>query len=473
MSTVAQEQQNTSYTQDIVEKDKAHFVHPWQLFDVFNEEGALPIVRGEGCRVWDANGNEYFDSVGGLWCNNIGLGNKEMAEAIGEQAYKMSFASTFVDLTNAPAAELAAKLAELAPGDLNHVLYTCGGSTANDAAFRLMHYYNNVRGKHDKKHVISRVNSYHGSTYVAMSIGGKPGDRVPEFDYITDTIHHVTEPNYYRKALPGQSEDEFVDMLVQEFEDRIIEIGGADYVMAYFAEPVMGAGGVIVAPDGYNRRMWEICQKYDILYVSDEVVTAFGRLGHWFASKDEFGVQPDIVICAKGLTSGYQPLGAAIFSDRIWEVVSEEGHGRYFPQGYTYSGHPVACAAALKNIEIMEREKLFDNVKAVGPYFMEQLQTLTDLPIVGQVRGKQFMVCVEFVKNPETKETFDEELDIGKRIANEADKRGLIVRPIVHLNIMSPPLTMTREDVDFVVRTLRESVEATLVTLEQEGHWAP
>lgn len=471
MSTVAQPQQDTRYAQDIVEKDKAHFVHPWQLFDVFNEEGALPIVRGDGCRVWDADGNEYFDSVGGLWCNNIGLGNKEMAEAIAEQAYKMSFASTFVDLTNAPAAELASKLAELAPGDLNHVLYTCGGSTANDAAFRLMHYYNNVRGKRDKKHVISRVNSYHGSTYVAMSIGGKPGDRVPEFDYISDTIHHVTEPNFYRKALPGQSETEFVDMLVQEFEDKIAELGGTDFVMAYFAEPVMGAGGVIVAPTGYNQRMWEVCQKHDILYVSDEVVTAFGRLGHWFASKDEFGVQPDIVICAKGLTSGYQPLGAAIFSDRIWDVISEEGHGRYFPQGYTYSGHPVACAAALKNIEIMERENLFDNVKEVGPYFMEQLRTLMDLPIVGQVRGKQFMVCVEFVKDPETRELFDEELDIGKRIANEADKRGLIVRPIVHLNIMSPPLTMTKDDVDFVVRTLRESIEATLMSLEQEGHF--
>lgn len=472
MSTVAKMQSGKDYTRELVEKDKAHHVHPWQLFDVFNDEGALPIVRGEGCRIWDADGNEYFDAVGGLWCNNIGLGSKEMAEAIAEQVLKLSYASPFVDLTNAPAAELAEKLAELAPGDLNHVIYTCGGSTANDAAFRLMHFYNNVRGKHDKKHVISRVNSYHGSTYVAMSIGGKPGDKVPEFDYIADTIHHITEPNYYRKAKPGQSENEFVDMLVKQFEDKIVELGGADYVMAYFAEPVMGAGGVIVAPDGYNRRMWEVCQRYDILYVSDEVVTAFGRLGHWFASKDEFGIQPDIIISAKGITSGYQPLGAAIVSDRIWNVVSEEGHGRYFPQGYTYSGHPVACAAALKNIEIMERNKLFDNVNEVGPYFMEQLQTLTDLPIVGQVRGKGFMVCVEFVKNSETRELFDEELDIGKRIANEAEARGLIVRPIVHLNVMSPPLTMTKDDVDFVVGALRESINAALVTLEKEGHWA-
>jgi len=463
-----------NYTSELVEKDKAHHVHPWQLYDGSNKDkSVLPIVRGEGCRIWDSDGNEYFDAVGGLWCNNIGLGREEMAQAIAEQVVKLSYASAFVDMTNAPATELAAKLAELAPGDLNHVIYTSGGSTANDTAFRLMRFYTNVRGKHDKKHMISRVNSYHGSTYVAMSLGGKMGDRIPELDFITDTIHHVTDPDFYRNAKPGQSEDEFVDMLVQEFEDKITELGGADHVLAYFAEPVMGAGGVIVAPDGYNRRMWEICQKYDILYVSDEVVTAFGRLGHWFSSKDEFGIQPDIIICAKGITSGYQPLGAVIFSDRISDVLSEKGDGRYFAHGFTYSGHPVACAAALKNIEIMERENLFDNVREVGPYFMEQLQTLLDLPIVGQVRGLQFMVCVEFVKDPETKELFDDEIDIGKRMADAADARGLNVRPVEHLNVMSPPLTMTKDDVNFVVRTLRESIEAVLATLEKEGHWSP
>ena len=433
----------------------------------------MPIDRGEGCRVWDTDGNEYFDAVGGLWCNNIGLGRKEMADAIAEQAQKLSYANTFVDMTNAPAAELAQKLAELAPGDLNRVLYSCGGSTAVDTAVRLMQFYNNCRGKTDKKHIISRDNAYHGSTYVAMSLGGKPGDHSPMFDYIKDTVHRISCPNYYREAKAGMSEAEFTDALVKELEEKVIEIGGADKVMAYFAEPVMGAGGVIVAPDGYNRRMWEVCKKYDILYVSDEVVTAFGRLGHWFASKDEFDIQPDIIVCAKGITSGYLPLGATIFSDRIWKVIAEDGQGRCFTHGFTYSGHPVACAAALKNIEIMEREKIFDNVNEVGPYFEEQLQTLTDLPIVGEVRGMKFMCCVEFVKDPQTKELFDEDLDIGKRIANAADKRGLIVRPIVHLNIMSPPLTMTREDVDFVVATLRESIKEALTGLEAEGHWSP
>lgn len=460
-----------SHSEEVVEMDKAHFVHPWQVFDTFSSEGALPIASGQDCRIWDADGNEYFDAVGGLWCNNIGLGRQEMADAIARQAAQLSFASTFVDLTNEPAAQLATKLAELAPGDLEHVMLSCGGSTANDSAYRLMQFYNNCRGLHDKKHVISRINSYHGSTYVSMSIGGKPGDHSPLFDYMTETIHHLRCPDFYREANPGQTEEAFTDSLVAEFEDKIAELGGADYVMAYFAEPIMGAGGVIVPPEGYNRRMWEVCQQNDILYVADEVVTGFGRLGHWFASLDEFGVQPDILVCAKGLTSGYQPLGATIFSDRIWDVISEAGQGRCFTNGFTYSGHPVACVAALKNIEIMERERLFDNVNDVGDYFLEQLKTLEDLPIVGQTRGRKFMACVEYVKDKFTKELFPEELDIGKLIANQAGERGLIIRPIVHLNVMSPPLTMTRDDVDFVVTTLRESTLATLRQLEEDGHW--
>lgn len=458
-------------TQAIIEKDKAHHLHPWQIFDVFRDEGALPIVKGDNCYIYDADGRKYFDAVGGLWCNNIGLGRREMADAIAEQAYEMSYASPFVDITNVPAAQLASKLAELAPGPLNHVFFTCGGSTAIDTAFRMIHYYQNCRGKHDKKHIISRLNSYHGTTFAAMSIGGKPGDHPPEFDFISDIIHHLSYPNYYRCASEGMSEGAFVDSLVQEFEDKIEELGGADKVAAFFAEPIMGAGGVIVAPEGYLKRMYDLCKKNDILYVSDEVVTAFGRLGHWFASEDEFGIVPDMITTAKGLTSGYQPLGALLFSDDIWDVLNAQNSGRCFAHGFTYSGHPVACASALKNIEIMEREKLLDNVMEVGPYFEAQLKTLEDLPIVGQVRGRKFMACVEYVADKSTRGLFPEELDIGKRISNRADELGLITRAIVHLNVMSPPLTMTRSDVDFIVATLRQAIEVTIEDLRREGHY--
>jgi adenosylmethionine-8-amino-7-oxononanoate aminotransferase len=252
-------------------------------------------------------------------------------------------------------------------------------------------------------------------------------------------------------------------------EQKILEIGAAN-IAAFYAEPLLGSGGVIVPPENYNRRTWELCQKHDILYIADEVVTAFGRLGHWFVSKDMFDIQPDMITCAKGLTSGYLPLGATIFSDRMYEVMSNDDE-RYFAAGLTYSGHPVSCAAALKNIEIMEREDIFSNVNDVGPYFEEQLQTLLDLPIVGDIRGEKFMMCVVNVKDKETKEFFAPEVNIGKRISNHAENLGLIVRPIVDLNIMSPPLTMTRDDVDFVVATLRQAIELTMADLRNENIW--
>ena len=456
-------------TSSINQQDKQHFLHPYQVFDTFHEDGALPIAAAEGAFIYDSDGKKYLDAVGGLWCTNIGMGREEMADAIAEQVRNMAYASPFVDMTNIPAAQLSAKLAELAPGDLNHVALSCGGSTAIDTAFRLIQYYQNCRGMHQKKHMISRVNAYHGTTYASMSIGGKPGDHPPEFDYIQDTIHHISCPNFYR-AEKGISEADFLTAKLGELEEKIQEIG-ADNVAAFFAEPVFGAGGVIVPPEGYHRGTWEICQKYDVLYVSDEVVTAFGRLGHWFASKEVFDFQPDIICSAKGLTSGYQPLGATIYSSAIHAVISEPGRGRCFAHGYTYSGHPVACAAALKNIEIMEREQLLEYVQEIGPYFQQQLKTLSDLPIVGDVRGLGLMACVEFVKDKNTKALFPEELDIGKWISNQADARGLIVRPIINLNVMSPPLIITRAQIDFIVATLRDSINACLVDLRQEGHF--
>ncbi|MDE0747527.1 MAG: aminotransferase [Porticoccaceae bacterium] len=456
-------------TTEINRQDKEHFLHPFQVFDAFHEEGALPIAAAVDAYIYDSDGNKYLDAVGGLWCTNIGLGREEMAEAIADQVRNMAYASPFVDMTNIPAAQLAAKLAELAPGNLNHVALSCGGSTAIDTAYRLIHFYQNCRGKHDKKHIISRINSYHGTTYASMSIGGKPGDHPPEFEYIKDTIHHISCPNFYR-ADGDISEADFLAAKLDELEAKIKEVG-PDKVAAFFAEPVFGAGGVIIPPAGYHRGTWEICQKYDVLYVSDEVVTAFGRLGHWFASKEVFDFQPDIICSAKGLTSGYQPLGATIYSSTIHSVISEPGYGRCFTHGYTYSGHPVACAAALKNIEIIEREGLLKHVRDIEPYFQQRLKTLSDLAIVGDVRGIGLMACVEFVKDKKTKEIFSEELDIGKWVSNQADSRGLIVRPIINLNVMSPPLIINREQVDFIVDTLRDSIVACLEDLRREGHF--
>jgi len=369
---------------------------------------------------------------------------------------ELAYANPFVDMTNVPAGRLCERLAELAPGDLNHVFLSTGGSTAIDVAYRTIQFYWYARGQPDRRHVISRVDAYHGTTYAAVSIGGKPGDRVPGFDYIEDTIHHLSSPNFYAHG-EDRSEQEFADALVAEFEAKLDELG-PNRVAAFFAEPIMGSGGVIVPPADYLQRIRRICAEHEIVYVSDEVVTGFGRLGEWFASEAMFGIVPDMITSAKGLTSGYLPLGATIISDRIYDVLAEQGHGRYFAVGYTYSGHPVSCAAALKNIEILERERLLDHVKDVGPYFIEQLRTLADLPMVGDVRGSHLMACVEFVADRATKRHYPDELDVGKLVANACEPRGLIVRPMVHLNVMSPPLVIGRDDVDRIVSTLRDAI---------------
>ena len=458
-------------TANIVADDKAHFLHPWQEFDKFDKTGALPIAEATGAYIYDSDGNQLLDAIGGMWCTNIGLGRDEMAEAIAEQVRQMAYANPMVDMTNIPGSQLAKKLAELAPGDLNHVFFSCGGSTAIDSALRLVHFYQNSRGMPEKKHILARQEAYHGSTFAAMSISGKQADHIPEFDYLTDTIHHLSCPYYYR-APDGLSETEFTDSLVKEFEEKIIALGGGDKVAAFFAEPIMGSGGVIVPPEGYLKRMWEVCQANDILFVADEVVTAFGRLGHWFASESVFDIKPDIITTAKGLTSGYQPLGATIFSDRIWQVISEPGNGRYFAHGFTYTGHPVACRAALKNIEIMERERILEHVRDVGPYFLKQLKKLEQLSIVGEVRGDHFMVCIENVANKDTKTLFDEQIDIGQRITDECARRGVLVRPIGHLNVLSPSLILNAEEIDRIVVTLGDSISAVMADLKTENLWS-
>ena len=458
-------------TANIVADDKAHFLHPWQEFDKFDKTGALPIAEATGAYIYDSDGNQLLDAIGGMWCTNIGLGRDEMAEAIAEQVRQMAYANPMVDMTNIPGSQLAKKLAELAPGDLNHVFFSCGGSTAIDSALRLVHFYQNSRGMPEKKHILARQEAYHGSTFAAMSISGKQADHIPEFDYLTDTIHHLSCPYYYR-APDGLSETEFTDSLVKEFEEKIIALGGGDKVAAFFAEPIMGSGGVIVPPEGYLKRMWKVCQANDILFVADEVVTAFGRLGHWFASESVFDIKPDIITTAKGLTSGYQPLGATIFSDRIWQVISQPGNGRYFAHGFTYTGHPVACRAALKNIEIMERERILEHVRDVGPYFLKQLKKLEQLPIVGEVRGDHFMVCIENVANKDTKTLFDEQIDIGQRITDECARRGVLVRPIGHLNVLSPSLILNAEEIDRIVVTLGDSISAVMADLKTENLWS-
>ncbi|WP_103255966.1 aminotransferase [Tabrizicola aquatica] len=449
------------------EMDRQHLLHPWTNFGPFEREGSLVMVRGEGCYLWDAEGRRYLDAVGGMWCTNVGLGRREMAQAIAEQVERLAFSNTFVDVTNEPSAKLAARLAALAPGDLNRVHFTTGGSTAVDTAVRMVWYWQTCMGRPGKTDIVARDHSYHGSTYLSQSVGKRPGDRVEEFRYKETGIHHLSAPNPYRRP-EGMSEAEFCDALVAEFEALIARVG-ADRIGGFIAEPIQASGGVIVPPEGYLRRMWQVCQRHDILFIADEVVTAFGRLGHWFASEAEFGVVPDLITCAKGLTSGYLPLGAVIFSDRIWEAMAAKGE-RWFTSGFTYSGHPVACAAGLTSIEIIEREGLLEQAATVGDYFIDRLKGLEALPLVGQVRGRRLMVCVENVADKLTKEPLPDGVNESKRISDAAEAMGMMVRPMGHLNVMSPPLTITRDQVDFVTETLEKAIRQVTDELVREGH---
>jgi putrescine aminotransferase len=341
---------------------------------------------------------------------------------------------------------------------------------ANDTAVRMIHFYFNRLGKKTKKKIITRHDGYHGSTYLAMSLTGVEFDH-QGFDIIDDgLIQRISAPNSYRRP-DGMSLDEFCDELVNEFEEKINDLG-AENVAAFIAEPIMGAGGVIVAPPGYHVRMLEVCRKYEVLYIADEVVTAFGRLGHFFASESVFGMVPDIITSAKGLSSAYAPLSATILSDKFYDVISEPPtDGSMLTHGFTYSGHPVCCAAALKNIEIIEREDLCGHIREVGPYLEQQLATLNDLDIVGDVRGSHFMMCVENVANKETKELLAPEIEVGNRIADAAQKRGVLVRPIAHLNVLSPPLILDRSQIDTLVSVLRESIVEVMDDLTREGVW--
>lgn len=453
---------------EIWQQDKDHHIHPWTNFATFKDEGAMVVSQGEGCYVYDGEGNKYLDGIGGLWCVNVGYGRKEIAEAVAEQIMKIPYYSAFGHHTSPPAAKLSAKLAELAPATLNHVLFGCGGSVANDTAVRIIHYYFNLIGKPNKKKLISRQDSYHGSTYITMSLTGVDFDHIG-FDIDRDLVHYIPCPNPYRRP-EGQSLEDFCNEKVQELEDKILELG-PDNVAAFFAEPILGAGGVIVPPPGYHQKTLEVCHKYGLLYVSDEVVTGFGRLGHFFASESEFGIVPDIITCAKGLSSGYLPISATIISDDIYEVISKpQVEGGMFTHGFTFSGHPVCCAAALKNIEIMERENLLDHVQEVGQYFEDQLKTLSDLEIVGDVRGKKFMMCIENLADKNTKALFPDSVNVGARIAHYCQKEGLIIRPVGHMNIMSPPLVLTKEQIDFMVLTLRKAINNVILDLREEGY---
>jgi adenosylmethionine-8-amino-7-oxononanoate aminotransferase len=436
------------------EWDRTHQLHPWTAMDAWQESEYHPIERAEGIYLWDVDGKRYIDGPGGMWCVQIGYGRRDMAHAIADQVLRLPYTSPWTTTTD-PSTLLAKKIADLAPGDLNNVFFTTGGSTAVDTALRTMHFMNNALGRPEKKIVIAREKGYHGSTYLAASVTGKERDK-SRFDLDKRLVRFLPNINPYIRP-EGMSLEDWADAKVADLENMIAEVG-PEYVGAFIAEPILCSGGVIVPPEGYHKRTLDICRKHDILYISDEVVTAFGRLGHWFASEDVFGITPDIITCAKGLTSGYLPLGACIISDQVMERMTGPEEKVLFSNGYTYSGHPVCCAAALKNIEIMESEGILEHVLEIAPYFQQRLRALERFGIVGDIRGMGLLACIE--GRPDTPGTsLAAERNVGALLDAACDKRGLLVRPLINMAVFSPPLIITKGQIDEMFEILEDALE--------------
>ncbi|MEP6017242.1 MAG: aminotransferase class III-fold pyridoxal phosphate-dependent enzyme [Paracoccaceae bacterium] len=431
-----------------------HLVQSFADLNALKQNGArTAIVSAEGAYVTDSEGNELIDGIGGLWCVNAGHRRREIIDAITEQLNTLDYYSTFYNFTHPTAAALAKKITELAPGHLNAVHFGNSGSVANDSAVRMLHHYYNRLGQPKKKQVLSRVGAYHGSTHLAMAM------TTPAYSDGWDTaeglVHHLRCPHHWREGA-DMTEEEFLGVLLEDAKARIEEIG-AENIACFIAEPIQGAGGVIVPPTGYHAQMGALLRDYEIKYIADEVVTSFGRLGHFFASEDVFGMVPDIITTAKGLTSGYQPLSATIISNDIHEVIS--GEGAMFLHGMTYSGHPAASAAALANIALMENEGIPQRVQTTGKQFENNLRGLADLELVGEVRGSHFMMGIEFVKDKEKKTPFEPEDQIGLKIARACQNRGLIARPLGNILILSPTLIMNEQQIDKIEAILRESIK--------------
>ena len=437
----------------IREMDRRHYLHPWEGLADFGRAERPLITHGEGIFLWDAEGRRYIDGPGGMWCVQAGYGRSEITQAVAEQMQRLPYASPWSNATE-PAAVLAAKLAELAPAGLNTVQFTTGGSTAVDTALRTVHFVNNRLGRPEKKIVLAREKGYHGSTYLAASASGKERDR-SSFDIASDLVHFLPDVASHRRP-KDTSIAAWCDAKVADLEQAISTIG-ADRIGAFIAEPVLCSGGVLMPPDGYHQRTFEICRAHDILYISDEVVTAFGRLGHWFASESVFGIEPDFITCAKGLTSGYLPLGACLIHDRVIERITGPDHDVLFPNGYTYSGHPVSCAAALANIELFEREGILEHVRQVAPHFLDRLSLLGAEDIIADARGIGLVGCLEGGA-PGRAGDLGAQRDLGARLDLACEKRGLIVRPLIDMCVFSPPLIITKTEIDEMMDILEDAV---------------
>ncbi len=443
------------------QQDQRSQFHPFTSINDLKNEGPTVMASGSGIRVRDVNGKEYLDGMAGLWCVNLGYGRKEISEAIARQSERLSFFHTFNGMSSDVVAECAEALLARAPVPMSRVFFGASGSDANETQLKLIWAYNNLRGKPAKKKVIARWNAYHGSGVATASLTGLPGMHTL-FDLPQGPILHVSAPYYYRNAPEGMSERDFSRQLAKELED-LIEREGGDTIAAFFAEAVMGAGGLIPPPEGYFEEIAPILKKHDILLVADEVVSGFGRLGTYWGSQT-YGYEPDLITSAKGVTSGYFPMSAVFISPKVWDVLeSNADKVGVFGHGYTYSAHPVGAAAALAALKLIDELKVVENVADVGPYIMAALRDrLGQHAHVGDIRGKGLMLGIELMKDRETKQVFPMANRTGRQVLKAAAERGLITRALGDTLVFAPPLIITRADADEIVDKFALAVEDVL-----------
>lgn len=435
--------------------DAEHHLHPFCDNAALAKMGTRIITRAEGVYVWDAKGNKLLDAFAGLWCVNLGYGRQELVAAAARQMQELPYYNSFFQCTSQPTIELADLITSLAPDTITHAFFTGSGSEANDTILRMVRYFWALQGKAEKFNVIGRYNGYHGSTVAGASLGGmeamhkQGGLPIPG-------IYHINQPYWYQDG-GDQSPEAFGLQRAQELEARILELG-PETVAAFIGEPIQGAGGVIIPPAGYWAEIQRICRKYDVLLIVDEVICGFGRTGKWFGS-DFFNIQPDIMPVAKGISSGYLPIGAVMFSSRIAEVLKEKGGE--LAHGYTYSGHPVCAAVALENIRILQREYIVERVdQDTGPYLRQRWLQLAEHPLVGEARIAGLVGALELVADKHERRFFAERGKVGALCRDFALGNGLILRATKDSMLLSPPLVITHEQID-------ELIEKTLTALDR------
>ncbi len=458
---------NTYDTADLRSRDAAHHWHPFSDSAALATEGVRVIVRGEGVWLEDSDGNRILDGMAGLWCTQIGHGRAEIADAVHRQMSELAFYNTFFKTSHPPAIALAEKLASLTQPHLNRVFFCNSGSEANDTVIRLARMYWDVAGKPTKKTIISRRNAYHGSTLGGASLGGM-GPMHAQGDLPIPGIVHIQQPYWFGEG--GDLSPAEFGLKVARGLEAVIDALGEDRIAAFIAEPIQGAGGVIIPPETYWPEIRRICSERDILLVVDEVICGFGRLGSWFGA-DHFGLKPDLMPIAKGLSSGYLPIGGVMIADRVAEVVFQGGD---FNHGYTYSGHPAACAAALANLEIIEREKLVDRVRDdIGPYLQARWKALGEHPLVGEARMVGLMGALELVPNkPSRKEKFEPVGQVGTLCRDISFRNGLVMRAVRDSMILSPPLVLSHGEADELIARATKTLDETWAELKRQGRIA-